>query len=58
MMGVGLRPLARVVSHFRHGNGLGEMHQIAPESVDVDHVADFERQSVEETSVGWYLGDR
>lgn len=58
MMRVGVRPLAGMVSHFLQGICMSEMHEVAPESVNVNRVTNFKRQSTEEAGIGWVLGDR
>lgn len=54
-MEIRLRPFTGMVSNFIRGSCSDEMQQVAPESVDIDHMTDLDRKSVEEASIGYFL---
>ena len=58
VMEVRLRPLTGMVSNSIRESYPGEIQKVAPESVTIDQMTDLGRKSVEEASIGCFLGNR
>lgn len=57
MIGVGWKPLRVMVSQVLGGSGAGKTYGVTAESVHINRMPEFERESAEEASVEWFLRD-